>query len=191
MANQKAATYEFNVKGEVQGVGFRRTARKTAQKLNISGYVQNLPDGSVKIIAQSDDEQSLVKFERSISLFAPPIKVEQIEKKILKSSRKYAYFKIQPGSYVDELQEGFGSMESQFNDYRAEFRDYRTEFRSFADRTDENFGKMDGKYGEISQKLTTILETLERESLDTKRELTRAVDSLVAAVEKSISNSKS
>lgn len=39
------------VKGRVQGVGFRITARNYAARLGLAGSVRNLPDGSVEIIA--------------------------------------------------------------------------------------------------------------------------------------------
>ena len=35
--------------GEVQGVGFRWTARKVAQNLGLGGWVRNEPDGSVSM----------------------------------------------------------------------------------------------------------------------------------------------
>ena len=38
--------------GEVQFVGFRYTARLLANKLNLSGWVRNLPDGRVEVEAQ-------------------------------------------------------------------------------------------------------------------------------------------
>lgn len=41
------------------------------------------------------------------------------------------YFVIKYGDLADELQEGFGSMQSIFMDYWQEFRDYRKEFKDF------------------------------------------------------------
>ena len=38
--------------GEVQFVGFRYTARLLARKLDLSGWVKNLPDGRVEVEAQ-------------------------------------------------------------------------------------------------------------------------------------------
>ena len=38
--------------GEVQGVGFRWTARKVAQELGLTGWVRNEPDGSVSMELQ-------------------------------------------------------------------------------------------------------------------------------------------
>jgi acylphosphatase len=38
--------------GRVQGVGFRYTAKQVADRFPIGGYVRNLPDGDVELIAQ-------------------------------------------------------------------------------------------------------------------------------------------
>lgn len=40
--------------GHVQGVGFRYTATTIASRHRVAGYVQNLPDGSVRLIAEGD-----------------------------------------------------------------------------------------------------------------------------------------
>lgn len=40
--------------GFVQGVGFRHFIRSKARDLGLTGWVQNLPDGSVESIFQSD-----------------------------------------------------------------------------------------------------------------------------------------
>ncbi len=43
--------------GSVQGVGFRYTARRLAQQFEVTGYVKNLPDGRVEIIAEGTPDQ--------------------------------------------------------------------------------------------------------------------------------------
>ncbi len=40
--------------GSVQGVGFRYTARALAERFRVSGYVKNITDGSVELLAQGD-----------------------------------------------------------------------------------------------------------------------------------------
>ena len=45
------------VYGDVQGVGFRATARAHARTLGLVGTVRNLPDGSVEIYAQGSREK--------------------------------------------------------------------------------------------------------------------------------------
>lgn len=46
----------ITVRGRVQGVGFRWWASSEARYLGLSGYAQNLDDGSVEIRAQGEDE---------------------------------------------------------------------------------------------------------------------------------------
>ena len=42
--------------GTVQGVGFRYTAQQIARELQVSGWVRNLNDGRVEILAEGQDE---------------------------------------------------------------------------------------------------------------------------------------
>lgn len=45
------------VSGQVQGVGFRFTTRRLAQKFDVSGYVMNLPDGRVRMEAEGREAE--------------------------------------------------------------------------------------------------------------------------------------
>ncbi|HCC70408.1 MAG TPA: acylphosphatase [Bacteroidales bacterium] len=49
--------YAIRVTGRVQGVGFRYSAYRRAQDTGITGYVKNLPDGSVQIEAEGSKDQ--------------------------------------------------------------------------------------------------------------------------------------
>jgi len=42
--------------GRVQGVGFRYTTRNIAARLPVTGFVQNLPDGRVLLVAEGPSE---------------------------------------------------------------------------------------------------------------------------------------
>lgn len=53
--------YSIIVKGKVQGVFYRASARQKAEQLNITGYAHNQRDGSVLIEAEGD-EASLKEF---------------------------------------------------------------------------------------------------------------------------------
>jgi acylphosphatase len=44
----------FRVTGRVQGVGFRRFVEVRARALGLAGWVRNLHDGSVEVIAGGD-----------------------------------------------------------------------------------------------------------------------------------------
>lgn len=45
---------EVHFDGHVQGVGFRYTAQNAARSFAITGYVQNLQDGRVKLVVEGD-----------------------------------------------------------------------------------------------------------------------------------------
>jgi len=45
---------ELRVFGQVQGVFFRKSTKEKAQALGLTGFVKNLPDGSVLIEAQGE-----------------------------------------------------------------------------------------------------------------------------------------
>jgi len=51
------------VHGRVQGVGFRWFVREVARSRDLAGWVKNLPDGGVEIIADGSAED--VEFLRS------------------------------------------------------------------------------------------------------------------------------
>jgi acylphosphatase len=42
------------ISGRVQGVAFRNFAVSIARELNLVGFVANLPDGSLEVLAQGD-----------------------------------------------------------------------------------------------------------------------------------------
>ena len=47
----------IHFRGRVQGVGFRYTTRRIAQRFAVTGYVQNLPDGQVLLIVEGEQEE--------------------------------------------------------------------------------------------------------------------------------------
>ena len=71
---------EILVSGRVQGVFFRAFTAKKARELGIVGWVANLPDGRVKIVAQGEKD-SLQELLESVKLGPPLAKVSQVESK--------------------------------------------------------------------------------------------------------------
>ena len=43
-------------RGRVQGVGFRWTVHRIAGRYDLTGFVKNLPDGTVEMLAQGSTE---------------------------------------------------------------------------------------------------------------------------------------
>jgi acylphosphatase len=58
---------QATVQGFVQGVGFRVFVRSMAWRLNLKGYVRNMPDGTLRVVAsgpRSSLEQLLAEIRR-------------------------------------------------------------------------------------------------------------------------------
>jgi len=72
------ARVHIYVSGRVQGVFYRSNTRRKALELGITGWVRNLPDGRVEIVAEGERE----KLERLIEWcrHGPPLaRVEDLE----------------------------------------------------------------------------------------------------------------
>ncbi len=57
---------EIEVSGKVQGVFFRDGLRQKAEELGLTGWVQNEPSGSVRVVAEGDELglQKLIEWSR-------------------------------------------------------------------------------------------------------------------------------
>ncbi len=71
----------YLVSGRVQGVGFRWWVRSRAMELGLGGWVRNLPDGRVEVVAGGEDG-ALTVLEDGLQhgpRFALVEKVENVE----------------------------------------------------------------------------------------------------------------
>ena len=102
------------VDGIVQGVGYRYNVKHIAIKDKIKGYVKNLDDGRVEIVAEGDD-QALERFLNDIRINKEPIFVESIDVSYEEPTGEFKTFKIITGSLEDEMVEGFSTGAMYFN----------------------------------------------------------------------------
>ena len=67
--------------GRVQGVGFRFTALNIANRYQLTGYVRNLPDGTVEMVAQgspTDVVGCIRDIEKSFDGYIKETKIKEI-----------------------------------------------------------------------------------------------------------------
>ncbi len=48
-------TFHLLISGKVQGVFFRETSRRVAEKLNVKGWIKNTPDETVEVMITGED----------------------------------------------------------------------------------------------------------------------------------------
>lgn len=87
------ARVHIYVLGRVQGVFYRSNTRRKAQELGLTGWVRNLPDGRVEIVAEGERG----KLERLIEWCwsGPPLaRVERVESKWEKPKGEFNSFII-------------------------------------------------------------------------------------------------
>ncbi len=68
MPEQKPANIRRTVyfTGRVQGVGFRFTACEVARSFGIAGFVRNLPDGRVEMVAEGEPGE-VSRFQEAVA----------------------------------------------------------------------------------------------------------------------------
>ena len=69
----------YLVSGRVQGVGFRWWVRSKAMDLGLGGWVKNLPDGRVEVVAGGED-RALTVLEDGLQHGPRFASVENVEK---------------------------------------------------------------------------------------------------------------
>lgn len=67
----------FRISGRVQGVGFRAATQACAQQLGLRGWVRNLPDGQVEVLAAGECA-ALEKFRRWLAQGPRAARVEAV-----------------------------------------------------------------------------------------------------------------
>ncbi|XRO77861.1 acylphosphatase [Methanocaldococcus sp. 10A] len=79
-------TYELIIYGKVQHVGFRERIENIGRGLGINGIIYNHKDGTVRILANFDDEEVKEMFKKSIELLKKKdelINIKKIEERKL------------------------------------------------------------------------------------------------------------
>lgn len=81
------------VSGAVQGVYFRATTQTRAQQLSLTGWVKNLPDGSVEVMAEGP-HPALLQLLEFLRQGPPEAMVAEVREEWSAGSGKLGYFEV-------------------------------------------------------------------------------------------------
>jgi len=95
-------------KGKVQKVGYRDFVQDSARELGINGYVENLEDGTVKIVCEGE-EPKIEKFIRDIKVKKGFTDVSDVSVKYEEPTGEFKLFKIKYGDVPEELGDRLGA----------------------------------------------------------------------------------
>lgn len=65
--------------GRVQGVGFRYTTRSIAGRFDVGGFVRNLPDGRVELVAEGEPHELAVFLDEVRERMGVQIRDEKVD----------------------------------------------------------------------------------------------------------------
>ena len=90
-SNQK---YTISFSGIVQGVGFRYTTQRVAGGFAVAGFVRNLADGRVEVVAEG-----------------PPVEIRRFVEAI----------RAEMGNYISNVEESAGPADGRFRHFEIRF----------------------------------------------------------------------
>jgi acylphosphatase len=82
---------DITIRGLVQGVTFRFSARVYAESIGICGYAKNEPDGSVRIEAEGDEE-NLKRFINWCAIGPDGAHVDKVDVALSDALKDYGSF---------------------------------------------------------------------------------------------------
>ena len=83
----------LKIYGKVQGVYFRSFTRDKACELGLSGWVKNMPDGTVETVAEGE-EVNLKEYIQWCKKGPPSARVEEVREKWEKPTGEFKGFRI-------------------------------------------------------------------------------------------------
>ncbi|MCD6207798.1 MAG: acylphosphatase, partial [Methanosarcinales archaeon] len=175
----------------IQNVGYRAKVIGIAKDFGLTGFIQNLDDGRVRIIAESDNG-SFEKFLDAIRIKNTLINVHDIGVEYADATGDFAdFYKLVSGGETDErldtaaeylkeiiviMRSGFSEMLANQNETTAEIRGLREAQNVMIEKQNETTAEirglredmksyMDRKFGEIESELDVIKSALKAKEI--------------------------
>ncbi|MEW5936494.1 MAG: acylphosphatase [Candidatus Thermoplasmatota archaeon] len=96
------------ISGDVQDVGFRAVVMRMAQKAGLVGYVENLPNGTVRAICEGE-EKVIKEFVKKLEIHNEEIDVEDTHVEWSESQNEFEDFRVKITDLGSEMFQGFAT----------------------------------------------------------------------------------
>jgi acylphosphatase len=92
---------EATVRGRVQGVGFRYFVVRESRRLGLGGWVSNELDGSVRVVAEGDDE-AIGALEEALHVGPPGAVVERVSGVRMPATGRFGSFGVRSAGHTGD-----------------------------------------------------------------------------------------
>ena len=156
-------------RGRVQRVGYREHVYNETFERDISGYVMNLKNGEVEIVAEGSEED-LREFINEINIIQRPIAVKSFTIRWEEATGEYATFEIIRGDIQEETFERMDYAGDVLHSMDIKFDRMLDKQDQMLDKQDQMLGKQDQMLGKQDQMLNKQDQTLQI-ARETKEEI--------------------
>ena len=139
-------------RGRVQRVGYREHVYNETFERDISGYVMNLKNGEVEIVAEGSEED-LREFINEINIIQRPIAVKSFTIRWEEATGEYATFEIIRGDIQEETFERMDYAGDVLHSMDIKFDRMLDKQDQMLDKQDQMLGKQDQMLGKQDQML--------------------------------------
>lgn len=84
----------IEIYGSVQGVFYRHSAKREADRLNLYGFARNEPDGSVYLEAEGE-EKDLKEFLEWCRKGPPSAQIQKVESEFSRELKNFTQFEVE------------------------------------------------------------------------------------------------
>ncbi len=166
--------------GMVQDAGFRGKVMRMAQKLDLVGYTENLPNGTVRIICEGQ-EAAIHEFAKNLDIHDDDIDVEDISVEWSDATGEFEWFEVKFDNLGMEMFQGFATAGKKLGDVSQKvdgvsenvktvgkkIDNMNTDLKAEAIKTHEMLGSIDGRldnalnrYDLFGKEITVIREDI-------------------------------
>ena len=183
-------------KGKVQKVGYRDFVQDSARELGITGYVENLEDGNVKVVCEGK-EAEINEFIKGIEVKKAFIDVVETSVEYEEPTGEFKVFKIKYGDVPEELGDRLGAallyLSATNQKIDAGREENKQGFGMLAEKMDMMLEKQDETIAEIrnvSEKIDSGKEEIVTEIRSLREDLRSYMEDKFARIEHEIEGIK-